>query len=120
MEHFVITMVAKKGDEDKVRAYYQNLGPLLEDAQGFHGRTVLESMPNTMAHDVVKRMSPEEIAKHPPHDHETGVMFVVYEKWDSKDDRWNFSSNLPIDRRTELFPFIELDHTHEYYKDVTN
>jgi len=119
MEHFVVTMVAKPGQQEKVRNYYQNLGPIIDKAEGFLGRSVMESMPGAMAHDVKKRITPEEAAAHPPHDHEAGVMFVIHEKWESKEARWNFGSNLPVDRRTELFPYIEAEHTHEYYKDVT-
>jgi len=120
MEHFIITMVAKPGEADKVAKYYQNIGPDLETAKGFLGRTVMQSRPGAMAHDVRQRITPEEMAKHPPHDHESGQMFVIHEKWESMEDRWNFSSNLKVDRRTELFPYIEQAHTHEYYDDVTN
>ncbi len=119
MEHFIITMTAKPGDEDKVASYYQRVGAEIEQAKGFRGRTVMQSNPGAMAADVTQRISAEERAKHPPHDHAAGVQFIVHEQWDSKEDRWNFSSTATIDRRTELFPFIESEHSHEYYTDVT-
>jgi hypothetical protein len=113
-------MSAKPGEEAKVARYYQLIGEQIEAAEGFLGRTIMQSMPGAMAHDVTQRISAEERAKHPPHDHAAGVQFVVHEKWESKEARWAFSSNLKIDRRTELFPYILPEHTHEYYADVTN
>ncbi len=121
MEHFIVTMCAKSGQEDKVAAYYQSIGPYIEKAEGFLGRTVMQSNPGSMAEDVLKRITPEEAAKHPAHDDDDkSAQFVVHEKWESKEARWNFGSTLNIDRRTELFPYILAAHTHEYYTDVTH
>ena len=120
MEHFIVTMCAKPGQEDKVAAYYQSIAPHIEGAEGFLGRTVMQSNPGSMAEDVLKRITPEQAAQHPPHDHDQAAQFVIHEKWESKEARWNFGSNLPLDRRTELFPYISEAHTHEYYTDVTH
>jgi hypothetical protein len=122
MEHFMVTMLAKPGEEGKVAAYYQSIATIIEKAEGFLGRTVMQSNPGSMAKDVKKRITPEEMAKHPPHDeeHEHSCQFIIHEKWESKEARWNFGSTLPLDRRTELFPYILDEHTHEYYTDVTN
>jgi len=118
VEHFIATMLAKPGEEQKVADYYRNLESELQGAKGFLGRTVMQSKPGSFAHDVQQRITPEEAAQHPPHDHEASVMFVIHERWESKADRWNFSSNLKVDRREVLFPYILPEHSHEYYEDV--
>jgi len=122
LEHFIINMTAKPGEAENVAKYYQLIGPQIEAAEGFLGRAVMQSVPGAMAADVSKRITAEERAKHPPHAHAhaAGVQFIIHEQWESKEARWAFSSNLKIDRRTELFPHILPEHTHEYYVDVTN
>ena len=77
MEHFIVTMCAKPGQEDKVAAYYQSIGPYIEKAEGFLGRTVMQSNPGSMAKDVLKRITPEQAAKHPAHDHAQASQFVL-------------------------------------------
>ena len=120
MEHFIVIMSAKPGEEAKVARYYQQLSSEIEAAEGFLGRTIMQSVPGAMAKDVTQRITAEERAKHPPHDHAAAVQFIVHEQWESKAARWAFSSNLKVDRRTELFPYILPEHSHEYYLDITN
>ena len=118
MEHFIVTLLAKPGGEAKVASYYQRIGKDIEAADGFLGRTVMRSVPGSMAEDVNKRITAEQRAEHPPHDDEQSAQFIIHEKWESKEARWAFSSNLNIDRKAELFPHILNEHTHEYYVDA--
>ncbi|MDG2155230.1 MAG: hypothetical protein P8M26_04720 [Gammaproteobacteria bacterium] len=120
MEHFIVTMLAKPGEEAKVASYYQRISKDIDAADGFLGRTVMCSVPGSMAEDVNKRITAEQRAEHPPHDDEQLAQFIIHEKWESKEARWAFSSNLKIDRKTELFPYIRSEHTHEYYVDALN
>jgi heme-degrading monooxygenase HmoA len=120
MEHFIVTMLAKSGEEAKVASYYQRIGKDIEAAEGFLGRTVMCSVPGSMAEDVNKRITAEQRAEHPPHDDEQSAQFIIHERWESKEARWAFSSNLNIDRKAELFPYILSAHTHEYYVDALN
>jgi heme-degrading monooxygenase HmoA len=108
MEHFIVTLLAKPGGEAKVASYYQRIGKDIEAAAGFLGRSVMRSVPG----------SAEQRAEHPPHDDEQSAQFIIHEKWESKEARWAFSSNLNIDRKAELFPHILNEHTHEYYVDA--
>lgn len=122
MENFVITFTAKPGAEDKVTEFYLGQQAEYEQAKGFKGRTIYRAKAGTMVAAVKKRMSAEELAKHPEQHHDgekAGVHFVIVEQWDSVDDRMNFSMSRDNSRDRELFPNLQPAHTHEFYGTVT-
>lgn len=120
METYIVTLLAKTGHEEEVARFYQDMEPLLKEAQGYRGRKIFKARPGTMAAAVHKLYPPEELEGHPEHGHEDkGVMFVMIEEWDSIDDRMEFSRSMSGDRQKQLIPLLLPNHSHEFYQDVT-
>ena len=121
MVTYVATVYAKKGHEDQVASFYQDLAPLSGEANGFRGRQILQARPGTMVDAVLRIMTAEELAGHkePPHEEPEGVHFIIIESWDSVEDRITFSRGLGKERNKALFPHLLPEHSHEFYEDVT-
>jgi hypothetical protein len=120
MENFIIALTAKPGAEDNVTDFYLSQEADYKDAKGFRGRSIYRAKAGTMVAAVKKRISAEELAKHPEQHHgeEKGVHFVIVEQWDSVDDRMNFSMGRDKSRDRVLFPNLMPEHTHEFYGEV--
>jgi len=119
MVTYIATILAKTGHEEQVTKYYQDMEPLLRAAPGYHGRQILRAMAGTMAAEVRRQMTPEELAAHPDAGHASGTQFIMIEKWDSVAERVTFSRSQSKDRARELFPHIMPAHSHEFYEDVS-
>ena len=119
MENFVITFTAKPGKEGIISDFYTSLQPEYDAAKGFRGRQIFRSRPGTMKNALSKVMSPEEMARHPEHEDDGAVHFIIVEKWDSIEDRMAFSATQDKSRNAELFPNLKPEHSHEYYDDIT-
>jgi hypothetical protein len=119
MENFVITFSAKPGKADAVSQFYLEMQPVYEKAKGFRGRQIFRARPGTMAGELRKVMTPEQMAQHPHPGDDGSVHFIIIEKWDSIADRMAFSATLDKSRNAELFPNLMPQHTHEYYTDIS-
>ncbi len=121
METFVITFTAKPGAADKVAEFYVSQQAEYEKAPGFIGRRLLQGKTGTMVKAVKARLTAEEMAKHPEghHHDEPTTHFVIIEEWESVDARMDFSMSRDKSRDKELFPNLEPQHSHEFYKDIT-
>ena len=119
MVTYISTIFAKPGHEEPVTKYYQDLEPQMREAKGYRGRQMLRAKAGTMAAEVRRQMTPEELAKHPDAGHASGTQFIMIEQWDSVADRVTFSRSQSKDRAQELFPHILPQHSHEFYEDVT-
>ncbi|MCC5795505.1 MAG: hypothetical protein JJT85_12350 [Chromatiales bacterium] len=119
MVTYIATILAKPGHEAPVTQYYQSMEPMLREATGYRGRQILRAKTGTMAEEVRRQMSAEELARHPDVGHAKGTQFIMIEQWDSVADRVRFSRGQSKDRARELFPHIEAAHSHEFYEDVT-
>ncbi len=115
---YIATVLAKPGHEEQVTRYYQDLEPFLREASGYRGRQILRAMPGTMAAEVRRQMTPEELAAHPDVGHASGTQFIMVERWDSVADRVKFSRGASGARAKDLFPHILPAHSHEFYEDV--
>jgi quinol monooxygenase YgiN len=121
METYIVTLTAKPGHAEDVAAFYQDLEPLLNKAEGYHGRKIYQSRPGTMVAGLKETYSAEEFAKLPGAPHEDpGTTFIIVEKWDSVKDRLLFSKNVAGGRSKSLFPYLQPEHSHEFYKDITS
>jgi len=116
---YIATVLAKPGHEEQVTKFYQDLEPLMHEARGYRGRQILRAMPGTMAAEVRRQMTPEQLAAHPDVGHASGTQFIMVEQWDSVADRVTFSRGASAARAKELFPHILPAHSHEFYEDVT-
>jgi hypothetical protein len=119
MEHFVVTMTAQPGKEDVIADFYTSVQPEYDAAKGFRGRTILRARPGTMAENLRKVMTPEQMAQHPAPADDGSVHFIIIERWDSIDDRMAFSATQDKSRNAQLFPNLKPAHSHEYYDDIT-
>jgi quinol monooxygenase YgiN len=121
METYIVTLTAKPGHAEDVAAFYQDLEPLLNKAKGYHGRKIYQSRPGTMVAGLKETYSAEEFAKLPGAPHEDpGTTFIIVEKWDSVKDRLLFSKNVAGGRSKSLFPYLQPEHSHEFYQDITS
>ena len=120
MQNYIVQVVAKPGHEEGVTKFYQDLEPLLREAQGFRGRQMFRGQTGTMAAAVRARYTEEELAKHaePPHEH-PGTQFVIIETWDSIDDRMDFSMNVQAGRTKDLLEHLLPEHSHEFFEDIS-
>ena len=118
MEHYIVTLFVKTGHEDDVIRYYQALEPQLREAPGFQGRNIYVAKVGTMAAEIRKQYSAEELAKHaePPHE-DPGVQLIMIEHWDSVAERMAFSKNIAAGRQKEIIPHLLPNHSHEFYAD---
>jgi len=118
MENYIVSIIIKKGHEDDIVRFYQNLEPQMKEAPGYHGRQIFLARPGTMAAAVRKIYSAEELARHaePPHE-DPGVQLIIIEQWDSVDERMTFSKTLDSSRQKEIIPHLLPNHSHEFYED---
>ena len=118
MENYIVSIFIKKGHEDDVVRFYQNLEPKLKEAPGYRGREIFLAKPGTMVAAVKKIYTAEELAKHaePPHE-DPGVQLIVIEHWDSVDERMTFSKTLDSSRQREIIPHLMPNHSHEFFED---
>ena len=118
MENFIITFTTQPGKEDEVEQFYTELQPEYEAAKGFHGRKIYRARPGTMADNLRKVMTEEQMAQHPEPHSDGSVHFIIIEQWESIDDRMAFSATQDKSRNARLFPNLKPEHTHEYYTDI--
>jgi len=117
---YIATVLAKPGHELEVTRFYQDLEPLLNEAKGYRGRTILRARPGTMEAEVRRVTPPAELAAHAREEGPAGVHFVIIEKWDSVAHRVAFSRGASRARAKDLFPHLLPAHSHEFYEDVTS
>lgn len=117
---YAVTITAKPGAEGEVAAFYQDLEPLLREADGFIHRQILQAKPGTMADWVMKNFKEEDIKAHnaPEHDH-PGVHFIIIEQWESVDHRMRFTREKLSELNQKLYPLLLPVHSHEFYQDVS-
>jgi len=117
---YAVTITAKPGEEKNVATFYQNLEPLLREADGFINRQILQAQPGTMANWVRANFKEEDIKAHnaPEHDH-PGVHFIIVEQWESVDHRMRFTKEKLSELNQQLYPLLLPVHSHEFYKDVS-
>ena len=120
MENYIVTVTAKPGEENAVARFYRELEPLLQEAPGFLGRQIMQARVGTMSAWVQNNYSAEELARHPGPSHDDeGTHFVVIEKWQSVDDRMNFTKERLKGLNQSLFPLLLPGHSHEFYEDIS-
>jgi heme-degrading monooxygenase HmoA len=121
METAVVHITAKPGMEDKVAEFYLSQQAEYEAAPGFISRTILKAKTGTMLKAIQSRMTPEQIAKHPPQeiDADQGTEFILVERWESIEARMDFTMNRSKERDKDLFPFLLPRHAAEYYEELS-
>ncbi|MDP6437957.1 MAG: hypothetical protein QF790_03115 [Gammaproteobacteria bacterium] len=115
METFIITVTAQPGHDDGVTRFYEEIEPLMSEADGFIGRKLYRARTGTMVEAVKKAYTAEELAAHPEPPHEDpGTQFIIIEEWESVDKRIAFGK-ANGDRNKDLIPHLLPSHTHEFY-----
>ena len=120
MYTYITTVLAKPGSADEVGYFYQGLGSILKEADGFHDRKIFRAQTGMMADAVRKIYTPEELAAHPEPPHEDpGVQFIIIETWDSVEKRILFMKNVVGARSKNLIPHLLPGYSQEFYEDIT-
>ena len=121
MELFIVNISAKHGHEDDVAQYYADTEEFLKTAKGYRGRKIYQAEVGKMVDAVHRFYTPEELAAHPEPPHgPQGTDFIVIEYWDSVDDRMEFSKNSMADKTRGLVVHLEPDHSHEFFKKISD
>lgn len=117
METVVVQITARAGMEDKVESFYLGQQAEYEAAPGFIDRTILKARTGVMFDALKSRMTAEQIARHPAPEAagEQGTDFILIERWESVEDRMNFTMNRSRERDKELFPYLLPRHASEFY-----
>ena len=119
MVTYIASLFAKPGHELEVTRFYQELEPLMKEAQGFRSRKIFRARPGTLEAEVRRVTPPEELKGH-GHAGPEGVHFIMVEEWDSVADRIAFSRGASRARTRDLIPHLLPQHSHEFYEDVTS
>lgn len=119
MQAYIAIVNAKPGRDQQVADFYQQLQPLLKQAEGYMGRKIYRSQNGTMADWVQNNYSAEERAGHPEHTGEDGgTQFILVETWASVDARMRFTKDVLGARMRDLIPHLLPEHSHEFYQEI--
>lgn len=120
MVTYIASIWAKPGHEKDVARFYQDLEPLIREAQGYRGRRILRAQSGAFAAAVRKASPAKNGAGHAEPPGSKGTHFLLVEQWDSAENRVAFSRGAAGGRSKELFPHILPEHSHEFYEDITS
>ena len=120
MAIYILNIIAKRGHENAVTDLFESLQEELEQADGFHSRTIyrakdglfLETVKQVYTKDELDKMANQEV---PGPD---GVHFMIHETWESPDQRVRHSRADGHKFTAQLVPHILPEHSHEFYETV--
>lgn len=117
MVTYILNIITKHGHEDAVTELLESLQEKLEQADGFHSRTIYRARDGVFLDTVKQVFTQEELEQMARQETPgpDGVHFMIHETWDLPEQRVRFARGNERQFLPQLAQHLLPEHSHEFY-----